>query len=56
LFRKNASPRCDYNRGHAAGVLTVAMDAKGKILYGRMVEGRFFLGHGSYFREFRQMV
>jgi hypothetical protein len=28
-------------------VLTVAMDAKGKTLYGRMVEGKFLLGSGS---------
>jgi len=29
------------------GVLTVAMDAKGKTLYGRMVEGKFCWGSGS---------
>src|SRR5712671_4805262 len=46
LCRKDASPRCDSDRGHAAGVLPVAMDAKGKTLYGRMVERKCLLGPG----------
>src|SRR5882762_1427115 len=32
------------------------MDAKGQTLYEKMVEGRFFLGNGSCFIEFRQIV
>ena len=40
------TPLRDRDCGHAAGVLTVAMDAKGKTLYGRMGEGKFLLGPG----------
>ena len=46
-FQEEGIPSLKLSCGHAAGVLTVAMDAKGQTLYEKMVEGRFFLGNGS---------